>query len=129
MPIINIETLQQLSPSVKKDILKAVHSAAIAVLQLPPDTCHVRWIEIHPDNYFCVTDKPENHFYMEIKLFHGRSLEVKKELYQSLFKVMQDHHLETENLMIALHEITMENWGMCGGQPGSELSFNYKVDI
>lgn len=129
MPIVNIESVKQFNPTVRKEILRAIHAVTAEALQIPPTACHVRWIEIKQENYFCKTDKPENHIYIEIKLFAGRSLEVKKRLYQSIFNVFRNHNLEIEGMMIALHEISMENWGMCGGIAGSELSFDYKVNL
>lgn len=81
------------------------------------------------DVAFQSIDMSANHTYNEIKLFPGRSLEVKKSLYQSIFNTLNNYNVATNNLMIALNEIPMENWGMEGGVPCSELPLNYKVTI
>ena len=129
MPIINIETVNAISGPTKKAALKAVHEAAMKALEIPADACHVRWMEIHEDNYFCGVDKSDKHVYIEIKLFSGRSLDVKKRLYQFIFQAINDCNLDTQDLMIALNEIPKENWGLNGGKPASEISFNYKINI
>ncbi len=128
MPIINIETVQQINPSVKNEALKAIHGLVMDVLQIPANACHIRWMEIDKNNY-CSTGMSANHTYIEIKLFPGRSLEVKKNLYQSIFNTLNNYNVATNDLMIALNEIPMENWGMEGGVPCSELALNYKVNI
>lgn len=129
MPIINIETVQQINPSIKNEAFKALHGLTMEVLQIPANACHIRWIEINKNDYYCSADMLANHTYIEIKLFPGRSLEVKKKLYQSIFNTLKNYKVDTNNLMIALNEIPMENWGMEGGIPCSELSLNYQVNI
>lgn len=129
MPVINIEVVKPINSSAKKEILKTIHEGSAKILQIPGNSCHLRWIEISSDDYFCVTDKPENHIYVEIKLFPGRSIETKRALYQFIFTTLKDYGLDTDGLMIALNEISKENWGMHGGIPCSELVLGYKVEV
>ena len=129
MPIINIETVQHINHSVKNEILKAMHDLVTDTLQIPAKACHIRWMEIDKNNYYCSTDMTANHTYIEIKLFPGRSLEVKKSLYRSIFNTLNNYNVATNDLMIALNEIPMENWGMEGGVPCSEIALDYKVNI
>lgn len=129
MPIVNIETLKIFKPEQRKEILQEINKVTAEAFQIPRAYCHVKWQQIQPDDYFCETNQPEKHIYIELKLFTGRSLDIKRKLYESIFNVFKKYNVEPDDLMIALVEIPMEDWGMRGGVPASELTFTYSVKI
>jgi phenylpyruvate tautomerase PptA (4-oxalocrotonate tautomerase family) len=66
---------------------------------------------------------------VEILLFPGRSLEAKRNLYQGIVKRFGALGIAPEDVFIVVHEPPLDNWGIRGGQPASELELGFKVDV
>jgi phenylpyruvate tautomerase PptA (4-oxalocrotonate tautomerase family) len=63
-------------------------------------------------------------------MFRGRSIEAKKELYRLITdKLSENPGIDGNDIVIVLLEPPLENWGIRGGKPASEvdLGFNIKV--
>lgn len=41
----------------------------------------------------------------------------------------RDPGIEGNDIMIVLHEVPLENWGIRGGKPASEVDLGFKVDV
>jgi phenylpyruvate tautomerase PptA (4-oxalocrotonate tautomerase family) len=37
--------------------------------------------------------------------------------------------LKIWTLHIVLHDVLMENWGVAGGKPASEVDFGFKIEV
>ena len=62
-------------------------------------------------------------------MFYGRSLETKKKLYQTLVKNLTELGIPKDDIFILLQEQALENWGIRGGIPASEVDLGFKVEI
>lgn len=63
-------------------------------------------------------------------MFKGRSLKAKKELYQVIIEnLCKNPGITGYDIMIILLEPPLENWGVRGGKPASEIYFDFKIDV
>ena len=66
---------------------------------------------------------------IEISMFIGRSLQAKKELYRGIVSNLGNLGVLASDVFIVLHEIPLENWGIRGGIPASEVDLGFKVGV
>lgn len=66
---------------------------------------------------------------MEITLFAGRSLEAKRALYREIVERLGRFGVAANDITIVLHEVALDNWGIRGGKPASEVDLGFKVDV
>jgi len=127
MPLVKIEIAQGRELTELLRLKELVMSTVVDVLQLPTDDRNIRISEYRPE-FFSM--KAPYEILVEIILFSGRTIEIKKRLYQQLAENLENHGIcPKENVFIVLNEQPMENWGVRGGKIASELKLNFKVDI
>jgi len=66
---------------------------------------------------------------VEIELFCGRSIEAKRKLYQLIVQNLATLGVPELETKIILIEVPMQNCGLRGGLPASELEISFKVDV
>jgi hypothetical protein len=62
-------------------------------------------------------------------MFAGRSLRAKKALYQALVRKLASLGIAGTDVFIVLVEVPLENWGIRGGVPASEVDLGFKVEV
>jgi phenylpyruvate tautomerase PptA (4-oxalocrotonate tautomerase family) len=62
-------------------------------------------------------------------MFAGRSMDTKRRLYDAIVHRLAPFDVPPDDVLIVLHEPPMENWGVAGGTPASEVDVGFKVDI
>ena len=129
MPLVKIETRKSWSTSQKKKIMEAIHSAMRKALKIPENDRDIRFHEYHPEDFQVSPDKTENYILVEISMFTGRSLQAKKELYQGIVANLGKQGILASDVFIVLHEVPLENWGIRGGIPASEVDLGFKVGV
>ena len=129
MPLVKIETRRSWSPSQKKEIMEAIHLAMREALKIPENDRDIRFHEYHPEDFQVSSDKTENYILVEISMFTGRSLQAKKNLYQGIVANLGKQGILATDVFIVLHEVPLENWGVRGGIPASEVDLGFKVGI
>ncbi len=129
MPLVKIETRKSWSASQKKEIMEAIHSAMCKALKIPENDRDIRFHEYHPEDFQVSPEKTENYLLLEISMFTGRSLQAKKKLYQCLIANLGKQGIRTSDVFIVLHDVPLENWGIRGGIPASEVDLGFKVDV
>ncbi|HII84039.1 MAG TPA: tautomerase family protein [Methanobacterium subterraneum] len=129
-PLVKIEIRKGYSSEYKKGILDGVHQALVDVMGIPDSDRFQRIYELDKENFECPPDRTNAVTLVQITLFPGRSFEAKKKLYKNIVENLgQNPGINGNDMMIILLEPPMENWGIRGGQPASEvdLGFNLKV--
>ncbi|NJK87888.1 MAG: tautomerase family protein [Bacteroidales bacterium] len=127
MPAIKIELLKGKEKSVLHTLMDAVMDAVVESLKLPADDRNIRLLEYEP-GYFSL--KPPYQLIIEISMFSGRTPETKKKLFQNIVeKIYSKNLFEKQEVFIILNEQPMENWGVRGGIPASEIDLRFKVNI
>ena len=73
--------------------------------------------------------KTENYTFVEITLFPGRSLDAKRTLYRSIVRRFGEFGIAPSDIFIVLNEPPLDNWGIRGGVPASEVDLGFKLDV
>ncbi len=129
MPLVKIETRKSWSASQKKEIMEAIHSAMREALKIPENDRDIRFHEYHPEDFQVSPDKTENYILVEIYMFTGRSLQAKKALYQCIVANLGKQGIFASDVFIVLHEVPLENWGIRGGIPASEVDLGFEIGV
>lgn len=129
MPLVKIETRKSWSSSQKKEIMEAIHTAMRDALKIPANDRNIRFNEYHHEDFQVPPGKTENYTLVEITMFAGRSLQAKKELYQGIVTNLGKIKISAGDVFIVLYEVPLDNWGIRGGLPASDVDLEFKVDV
>jgi phenylpyruvate tautomerase PptA (4-oxalocrotonate tautomerase family) len=129
MPLVKIETRKPWNASQKKEIMEAIHSSMREALKIPENDRDIRFHEYHPEDFQVSPEKTENYILVEITLFAGRSLQTKKALYQGIVTQLGKAGIRPGDVFIVLHDVPLENWGIRGGIPASEVDLGFNVGV
>ena len=107
----------------------AIHKAVVQALAYPGDKKFHRFIGLDESEFIFPTDRSSHYTIIEISMFEGRSVEVKKNLIRLLFKyIEQEFGIAPQDIEITIFETPKHHWGI-RGQCGDELALNFSVDI
>jgi phenylpyruvate tautomerase PptA (4-oxalocrotonate tautomerase family) len=130
MPLVKIEIRKGYSPEYKKGILDGVHQALVDALGIPDSDRFQRIYELDKEYFECPPDRSQKVTMIQITMFPGRSFDAKKKLYQEIIQNLGENPgIEGIDILIILLEPPMENWGIRGGQPASEVDLGFKIDV
>lgn len=105
-----------------------IQSCLVEALGLPPEKRFQRFLALDAEDFVYPADRSERYTILEIHLFEGRSLEVRKQLLRLLIaRLSAGLDLAVNDIEITLVETPRANWGI-RGLPGDELALNYVVD-
>jgi phenylpyruvate tautomerase PptA (4-oxalocrotonate tautomerase family) len=126
MPIVEIQVLKGRSAPEKKAILDAVHNALMDALKIPDDDRLQRIVEHDSENF----EVPSATFtIVKVTMFPGRSDSAKRDLYEAIVAGLQELGIPHNDVFIVLEEPPLENWGIRGGTPASELELGLDLNI
>src|ERR1039457_2140320 len=131
MALARIEILEGGSPQERAALVNAVRAALSEGLQTPEDDPAVRLSEYPPEQFSLpYPDRCSDRFTLvEVTMFAGRSMEAKRRLYDAIVRRLVALDVTASDVLVVLHEPPMENWGVNGGIPASEVDVGFKVDI
>jgi len=131
MPSTTIEIRTSYSPEQETAIIDAVQAALVEAFKIPVDDRCVRLICHAPHRFICPSDRssPERYTVVTVTAFQGRSLEAKRRLYQAIVGNLAQCGIARDHVKILLHEVPLENWGLRGGVPASELNLGFEVNV
>ena len=127
MPVTRITTNFRLGED-KQKLVDGFHEMMQETLQIKMQD-RLILLDEKPDGFFQPTHTAGHYVFVEIQLFNGRSLKVKRQLYKRIVKFMQDIGVNPENTRIVLHEIARENWGIRGGRAACDVDLGYPVRV
>jgi phenylpyruvate tautomerase PptA (4-oxalocrotonate tautomerase family) len=131
MALARIEILEGRPREEKSGMVEAVRAALAGALRAPAEDPLVRLSE-YPREQFSLP-YPDRHSdrytLVEVTMFKGRSLDTKRRLYDAIVSGLGAFDVPAEDVLIVLHEPAMENWGVDGGTPASEVDVGFEVDI
>jgi phenylpyruvate tautomerase PptA (4-oxalocrotonate tautomerase family) len=129
MPIARISVRRGWTGEDKAALLEAVHSAMVEALKIPERDRNQRLDEYEPENFIVPPGRTDRFALVEITLFAGRSLDAKRNLYAQIVKRVGRLGVDPMDVFIVLYEPPLENWGIRGGIPASEVDLGFKVDV
>jgi len=129
MPLVRIEILKGRPTAEKSRFLQAIHAALVQAFGIPEDDRTQRLIEHDPENFEIPPGGSENYILVEITGFPGRSLTAKRALYKAIVRNLGEVAIPASDILIVLHEPSMENWGIRGGQSADEVDLGFRLDV
>lgn len=129
MPLVKISLLKGRSKEEKKALLDGIHAALMDAFKIPENDRTQRIFEFELDNFDIPEGKTSNYTLIEIDVFPGRSLDAKRKLYQTTVQNLKELDIQPNDLLIVLKEPPLDNWGVRGGTPASEIDLGFKLDV
>ncbi|NJM96257.1 MAG: tautomerase family protein [Phormidesmis sp. RL_2_1] len=118
---------EQLNP-IKAQLSDLVHQCLQEAIGTPENKRFHRFFPLASDDFYYPADRSAQYTIIEIIMFEGRSIPVKKKLLRLLFEqINQQLGIAVEDLEIVMIELPKHNWGI-KGIPGDELVLNYVVE-
>lgn len=131
MPAVLIEVRCEHGQEREIALMEAVHSALVEAFKIPVTdrTVHLVVNKPHRMMYLPTLSQPELFTQISIDAFAGRSLEAKRNLYRAIVNNLEPLGIPKSHVKILLRELPKENWGIRGGQAGSDVDLGFKVDV
>jgi phenylpyruvate tautomerase PptA (4-oxalocrotonate tautomerase family) len=129
MPLVRIDIVTGKSAEYKKALLNGIHDALEEAIKIPDSDRRQRLYELN-DFDFERTGRTDAYTIIEITMFKGRSFEAKKALYSAIVRNLEaSPGIPGGEVTIVIHEPPLENWGIRGGKPASEVNLGFNVNI
>ena len=129
MPLARIEVRKSRPAEEVAAIMEAVYQAQREALKVPEGDRQIRYVEHKPAYVSVPPGKTENYTLVEITLFPGRSLEAKRNLYKSIVQRFSALGIAPSDIFIVLYEPPLDNWGLRGGIPASEVDLGFNLNV
>ncbi len=131
MPATLIEVRRQYTPAQETALMEAVHAALVEAFRIPPGDKTVRLLAHEPHRLMCAPHlkTPERFTLITIDAFAGRTIQAKRALYQAIVRNLEALDVPRDHVKIVLHDVARENWGIRGGQAGSDVEVGFKIEV
>ncbi|MFB0919352.1 MAG: tautomerase family protein [Oscillospiraceae bacterium] len=130
MPLVKIEVLEGKSPEYKKALLDGVHQALVDALKIPDYDRMQRLYELDKEHFEISSNRTEDFILIELTIFQGRSFKAKKNLYKAIVDNLEKAlFIKGTDILIVINEPPLENWGVSGGKPASEIDVGFKINV
>lgn len=111
------------------EVIEAVQSAMLATLKIPDWDRDVTVDTYDETQRIVPTGRSQRFTRVEIIMFSGRSIEAKRNLYKAIVQNLAALGVPELEIKIVLSESPLENWGVRGGLPASDIELSFKVDV
>jgi phenylpyruvate tautomerase PptA (4-oxalocrotonate tautomerase family) len=129
MPLVRIEMIKGRPLAERRRLLGAAHAALVDAFGIPDDDRTQRIVEHDPENFDVPPGAGDHYTLIEITAFPGRSETAKHRLYEAIVRALGTAGVPANDISIVLLEPPMENWGIRGGRPASEVDLGFQVDV
>lgn len=130
MPLVRIELIKGRTLEYKKALMDGVHRALVDAFAIPEGDRIQRLYELESDAFERSENKTDDFVLVELTVFKGRSAEAKKKLYQAIVENLQaSPGIKPSDVLIVIHEPPLENWGVAGGKPASEVDLGFDIHV
>jgi phenylpyruvate tautomerase PptA (4-oxalocrotonate tautomerase family) len=133
MPLTTIDICTTYSEAEEVAVIEAVQKALLETLQLPAHDRNVK-LAVHAPHRMLVPPhlaQPAKRTVVTIALFPGRSLDAKRRLYQAIVAELEacTARIPRDHVLICLHEVPFEHWGLRGGQAACDVDLGFSTQI
>lgn len=129
MPHAVIHRLRDAEPQDRRAIILAVNDAIIEALKVPEDTHPTRLCEYDRDAFLIPGESSERFTLVEITVYPGRTLDTRRALYKAVVGRLDALGVAPTDVRVVLYEVPLENWGLRGGTPASEIDLGFEIAI
>ena len=92
-------------------------------------TTYLQLVKHSPESFSLPRWASEQFTHIEITMFRGRSLDVKRALYSAIVKNLKPFGVPPNDIKIILLEVSPSDVGMGGGRAASDLDLGYEIAI
>lgn len=111
------------------EVLEAVQAALVEALKIP-ETDRDVVLDVFDESRRIIRPGRSDFFTrVEVTLFSGRSMTAKRRLYEALVRNLSALGVPRAEIKTVLIEVPMENWGLQGGKPASEIDLGFEVNV
>ncbi|NJM44713.1 MAG: tautomerase family protein [Brachymonas sp.] len=133
MPLTTIHTRRAYTPAQEVSIIEAVQTALLTTLTLPETDRNVMLTAHAPHQMITspALTEPNKRTVVEIAMFPGRSLEVKRRLYRAIVAQLAqcEAAIPEDHVLISLREEPFEHWGIRGGQAACDVELGFETKL
>ncbi len=130
MPLVKIEIIAGKSTTYKRAIMDGVHRALVDAFAIPEGDRLQRLYELDRECFDLSDNKSEDFVLVELTVFKGRSTDAKRKLYRAITEnLAASPGIMPSDVLIVVHEPPLENWGVAGGKPASEVDLGFKINV
>jgi Tautomerase enzyme len=131
MPSAVIEVRRHYAPEAETALMESVHAAIVQAFKVSPVHRNVTLLVHAAPRFLGRTDCPEPEWLTNISIYAlpGRSVRAKRQLYRGLVERLQGFGIPPECVLIRLHELPAENFGVRGGQALCDVDLGYPVNV
>jgi 4-oxalocrotonate tautomerase len=121
MPLVRVTLRKGRSSSFLRDAGEAIHAALVSQANVPEDDRFQVFDEVQADRLaahatYGGVERSADLLIVEITLNAGRTVEIKKNVYADIVRRLGEHGVRPDDVLIALTEVTKENWSFGGGR-------------
>ena len=131
MPSAIVEVRHRYTPQQETALLEAVHDCIVQAFQINPVHRNLTWVQHAPHRFLGRTDCPDPDRLTNISIFAlpGRTLAAKRRLYQLLVEKLEGFGIPRACVLVRLHELPAENFGVRGGQAICDIELGYPLNV
>ena len=130
MPLVKVEIIEGRNREYKQAILDGIHNALIDAFKIPEDDRIQRLYELSHEDFEIAGFKTDKFVLIEATIFEGRSLDAKRALYAGIVRnLAANPGIYGNDITIVLKEVPLDNWGIRGGKPGSEVNLGFEINV
>ena len=131
MPSAIVEVRHRHSPEQETYLLHSVHDAIVEAFKVSPVHRNVTLVVHEPHRFLGRTDCATPQWLTNVSIFAlpGRSLDAKRRLYRLIADKFAAVGIPPNCVLIRLHELPAENFGVRGGQALCDVELGYPVDV
>jgi tautomerase-like protein len=129
MPDVLIEVRGDWLMKRKVDFIEAIENGIATALKAPKDDKILRLIEHAPENFSIPRWAGDLFTHIEITMFKGRSVDVKRKLYRSIVQNLEPFGVPANDVKIILIEVCPSEVGMRGGKAACDLAIGYEIAV
>jgi len=130
MPLVKIEIRKGRSKEHKSRLLNIVHQTLVDIVKIPENDRIQRLYELDIDNFEISSAKTDNFTIIEVTMFKGRTIDTKKKfLIELASRLNHELSISANDLIIVLHELPLENWGIRGVNLENDYDLGFKIDV
>jgi len=130
MPSARIEIRRDYSQADELRLMSGVHDAIVEAFKVNPVYRNITLVVHAPHRFLGRLDCPDPERLTNIDIFvlPGRSVSAKRNLYRLLVLHLQTLGIPKACVLIRLHEMKAENFGVRGGVPLCDVELGYPVE-
>lgn len=131
MPSAIVEVRRRYLPEQETYLLHSVHAAIVQAFEVSPVHRNVTLIVHESHRFLGRTDCAAPEWLTNVSIFAlpGRSVQAKRRLYRLLVEALATLGIPPACVLIRLHELPAENFGVRGGQALCDVELGYPVNV